>query len=153
MIADVDVPDAVVGVIGAVGDWNNGWAWYVPHGRLVVTFNLYGFPATIAATEPLGAGHHQLEVAYKRDRAGGGPIMLLVDAAVVGEGMLTDNLPFRWQIGGGGLLIGRDTGFPVCDDYETPFPFTGTINTVTIEIPRLAPRDPRAELAAATKHE
>jgi len=153
MIADVDVADAVNGIIGAVGDWNNGWAWYALDGRLVVTFNLYGYPTTITATELLTAGHHDVVVAFKRDRAGGGAITLLVDDVVVGGGVLTDNLPFRWQIGGGGLLIGRDTGFPVCDDYETPFPFTGTINSVTIEIPRLAPREPEVELAAATKHE
>ena len=68
-------------------------------------------------------------------------------------GQLPRDLPFRWQIGGAGLLIGRDAGFPVCDDYEPPFPFTGALHSLTIEIPRLAPRDPEAELAAAHKHE
>ena len=31
---------------------------------------------------------------------------------VVGESQLPADLPFRWQIGGAGLLIGRDRGFP-----------------------------------------
>ena len=52
------------------------------------------------------------------------------------------NLPFRWQIGGAGLLVGRDRGFPVCDDYQPPFPFTGTLHQIVLEIPSLEPRAP-----------
>ena len=47
-------------------------------------------------------------------------------ARVVAEGPLPRRLPMRWQIGGAGLLVGRDRGFPVCDDYQPPFAFTGT---------------------------
>ena len=48
-------------------------------------------------------------------------------APTVARGTVPADLPFRWQIGGTGLLIGRDRGFPVCDDYQPPAPFTGTI--------------------------
>jgi hypothetical protein len=63
------------------------------------------------------------------------------------------DLPFRWQIGGTGLLIGRDRGFPVCDDYRPPFPFTGTIRHVAIEAPPASPRDTAAEVRQALRHE
>ena len=46
---------------------------------------------------------------------------------------LPGDLPFRWQIGGGGLLVGRDSGFPVTAEYEPPFEFAGEIHGVTIE--------------------
>jgi hypothetical protein len=62
-------------------------------------------------------------------------------------------MPLRWQIGGAGLLIGRDRGFPVCDDYRPPFAFTGTLEQVVIEVPALAPRDAGQEAAAALRRE
>jgi len=42
-----------------------------------------------------------------------------------------------------------DRGFPVCDDYDPPFPFTGTVDRVEIEIPHFAPRPDDAARAAA----
>ena len=78
---------------------------------------------------------------------------MTIDGAAVATGRLGRSLPFRWQIGGGGLLIGRDAGFPVCDDYRPPFPFTGTLHEVTIELPGLAPRDPATEVALALHRE
>jgi hypothetical protein len=75
----------------------------------------------------------------------------------VGDRALPADLPFRWQIGGTGLLVGRDRGFPVCDDYTPPFPFTGSLHRLTFEIPSLAPQDVPvdvdAEVAAALQHE
>ena len=62
-------------------------------------------------------------------------------------------MPLRWQIGGAGLLVGRDRGFPVCDDYRPPFSFTGTIERLVLEVPALAPRDAVQETAAALHRE
>ena len=39
------------------------------------------------------------------------------------------------QIGGGGLRLGHDTGFPVSDAYTPPFPWTGVLHTVTFRDP------------------
>jgi arylsulfatase len=88
---------------------------------------------------PLGPGDHELGLAYERqgDRR---TIRLRVDDEVVAEGELPEDLPFRWQVGGGGLLIGRDVGFPVSDDYKPPFPISADLRSVTFEIPMLAPK-------------
>jgi len=51
------------------------------------------------------------------------------------------------------MLLGRDRGFPVCDDYTPPFPFTGTLRQLVLEIPSLAPRDGRDEVAEALHRE
>jgi arylsulfatase len=72
---------------------------------------------------------------------------------VLAEGEVPVSLPLRWQIGGAGLSIGRDRGFPVCDDYSPPFPFSATLRRVTLEIPGRAPRDGRREVATALRHE
>jgi len=38
------------------------------------------------------------------------------------------------MLGSTGLDIGRDALSPVADDYEPPFPFTGTIEKITFSI-------------------
>ena len=49
--------------------------------------------------------------------------------------------------------VGRDRGFPVCDDYQPPAAFAGTIERVVIEVPALMPADAVAETAAALHRE
>ena len=39
------------------------------------------------------------------------------------------------QIGGGGLRVGHDAGFPVSDDYAPPYPWSGELHTVTFTAP------------------
>jgi arylsulfatase len=142
-------------VVCALGDWNNGWAWYLLGGQPVATFCLFGEPHRAASPVALDGGAHELGLRYERARAGGGPVTLLVDGAPVAEVVLPEDLPFRWQIGGAGLLIGRDAGFPVCDDYRTPFPFGGTIDTLVVESHSLAPRAGAAgeAVSQAVRHE
>jgi arylsulfatase A-like enzyme len=157
LIADVETAADTEGIVCALGDWSNGWAVYVLDGRLVATFNLFGTPYRIAAPEPVPSGHHALGVEYRREPPAGGAVTLLVDGDAVHDGRLPADLPFRWQIGGAGLLVGRDRGFPVCDDYRPPFPFTGELHQIAFEIPALArrgvPVDADAEITAALQHE
>jgi arylsulfatase len=47
---------------------------------------------------------------------------------------------------GAGLHVGRDRGFPVCDDYRPPFAFTGTIERI-----ELASGNPGARVDRATE--
>jgi arylsulfatase len=155
LIAEIAEPGD--GIVAALGDWNSGWAVYVLGGRPLVAFSLFNQLTRVASPVALPAGAHELTLRYRTD---GSALTLLVDGDVVAEGALTGHLPFRWQIGGGGLLIGRDTGFPVCDDYTPPFEFTGVITAVHIEIPRLAPPPgvavsaaDAADIAAALKRE
>ena len=150
LVAEVEVPEGGgEGVICALGDWSNGWAWYLLEGRPVVAFNLFGAPCRVAADAPLTGGEHTLEVAYGREPAGGGPLTLCVDGAAVAEGRLPEDLPFRWQIGGAGLRLGRDAGFPVSDDYRPPFPFSGVIHQVAVESAGYAPPADRPDVAVA----
>jgi arylsulfatase A-like enzyme len=152
LLAEIEVAAAPVGILCALGDWSSGWAWYLVQGKPVITFSILGEVFRFAAAEPIGAGRHTIAAEY--DWKGKESVMrLAVDGKVVAEGPLPRRMPLRWQIGGAGLLVGRDRGFPVCDDYQPPFPFTGTIHRVVIEVPALAPRDAVQETAAALHRE
>jgi arylsulfatase A-like enzyme len=154
VLADVEIPDRdAEGILCALGDWNSGWALYLLDGALVVTFNLFSAVHRIATPAPVSAGRHVVGAEYRRRPPAGGPVTLLVDGEVVHDGTLAADLPFRWQIGAAGMLLGRDRGFPVCDDYASPFPFTGTLREVVFEIPALAPRGALGEIAEAMHRE
>jgi len=142
------------GVIVALGDWSNGFALYLLDGRPRMTINLFGDPVTASSDEVIGPGSHTVAAEYRREPAGGGPMAVGIDGALACEPVrLPADLPFRWQIGGAGMFVGRDTGFPVCEDYAPPFPFTGNLCDVTIESLALAPPDPESELAVGLHHE
>ncbi len=144
LTAAVEVPeDGGEGVVCALGDWSNGWAWYLVDGRPAAAFCLFGDLHGVVAPIALDAGARRIGLTYSRVPTGGGPVALSVDGATVAQVTLPEDLPFRWQIGGAGLLIGRDAGFPVSDDYRPPFPFTGTIDHLAVESAALAPRTGR----------
>ena len=154
MVADVVVPDGgASGVLTALGDWHNGWATYVVDGRPTVALSLFGDVVRLAGSAALAPGRRQIQVLYRRAARGGGPIALCIDGVTVARAQVPTDLPFRWQIGGTGLLVGRDRGFPVCDDYQPPAPFSGVIEKVTLEALLLLPRDVQAEIEALLRHE
>lgn len=143
----------VDGVLAALGDWNNGWALYLLAGCPVVAFSILGTPVRIAATSALAAGARLVAVDYRRGKEPGGPLTISVDGDEIASGAVPLDLPFRWQIGGAGVLVGRDRGFPVCDDYTPPFPCTGALSSLILESPRARAADTDAEVLAALRHE
>lgn len=140
------------GVVAALGDWSNGYALYLLGGCPVLAVNLFGALVRVAASGRVPAGEHTLGVEYTREHGGGGPVVLSLDGETVAEGRLPRDLPFRWHIGGAGLLVGRDRGFPVCDDYTPPFACTAAIAEVVLEATRIAGARP-TEVQTALKRE
>jgi hypothetical protein len=98
-------------------------------------------------------GECEIGVEYVRVGAGGGALTITVGGEEVGRGTVGRDLPFRWQIAGGGLLLGHDRGFPVCGDYEPPFPCTAEIRQVVIEQPGTPMQLSEEEVAASLRHE
>ena len=110
-----------------------GWALYLLDGRLVVTFNLQGTPERLVASERPPAGTHKLELLHTEGSdANDHAISLALNGRAVGAMDLSDNL-LAVQFRLGRLMVGRDYGTPVGDDYRPPFPFTGHIRRVICE--------------------
>jgi arylsulfatase len=153
LTARVTVEEGAAGVLCALGDWNNGFAWYLRAGCPVFAVSLFSAAHRVGADAALPAGTHELAVGYRRVPEGGGLLWLSVDGRPVAGGRLPTDLPFRWQIAGAGLLVGRDRGLPVSDDYRPPFPFTGTIHELRVEAGAPVPPSAAADLAAVLRHE
>jgi arylsulfatase len=151
--AAVTVPEeGAHGVLAALGDWSGGWALLLEAGRPVFTLNLHGSPTRIVGEQGVPPGEHVVGISFEPS-APGGTFVLDVDGTDVARSTIARDLPVRWQVGGAGLSIGRDVGFPVDDSYEPPFPFTGTLSEVRVEVAALAPADPADEIALALQHE
>lgn len=154
LAARLAIPDGgASGVLAALGDWHNGFAAYLVDGRPAVAFCLFGDTVRVAADAPLPPGARTVEVLFRRAQQGGGPLALRVDGEIVARGTIPTDLPFRWQIGGAGLLVGHDRGFPVCDDYRPPATFTGEIVDLTLDALGVLPRDVRKEIEALLRNE
>lgn len=151
--AHVEVPEGGgEGVLCAMGDWSNGWALVVLGGRPAFLLNDVGRGSSIVAADILPAGAHRVGFRLVSDGAGGGVGAVLVDGSPVAaqdmpRGMGASGL----QIGGGGLRLGHDAGFPVSDDYWPPFPWTGVLHQVTFDGD--APAVSQPELEAALRRE
>lgn len=139
LIADIACPNdqPASGVVCAQGDWLGGWACYLLDGSLVVTFNFGIEPSQIVATASLSAGKHRISIEYEPVSVRKGAVRAGVDGEwllVAGQDSIAVPAPWRRSVRVPKLIIGRDWGFPVCEDYQPPFPFTGGIDSITLEV-------------------
>lgn len=150
--ADVDVPeDGGSGVLAAMGDWSNGWALVVIDGAASLQLNLTSTPYEVRSTERLPAGRHRVGFRFLgRERQG----VLLCDDRVIASAPLPEGMGASGiQIGGGGLRVGHDAGFPVSDAYQPPYPWTGTLHSVTFhQSPAALDDEALAEALARLMH-
>ena len=121
------------GVLGALGDWNQGWAWYALNDRMVFALSLHGTVLRAITEAPIGAGSHQAGVEFRPGSRAGGDLLVTLDGDTVAAMEVPTDLPARWQHGHPGLFVGHDQGLPVCDDYRPPFGFTGTLHEIVLE--------------------
>lgn len=145
--AEVDVPDGgVEGVLYARGSHNVGHSFFVQGGRLQFDYNALGDHHRVTAPVTLGAGPHTLTARFDRDGAGG---TLTIGAD--GTDLASIEIPrLVRMLGSTGLDVGRDALSPVVDDYDPPFPWTGTIRRITF---RIRSRADAADIAAVARTE
>ena len=99
-------------------------------------------------TAPVGPLEGRHELAARFERAGPGGVLVL---SVDGEDVASTEVPqLVRMLGSTGLDIGRDALSPVVDDYEGPFAFTGTIESVVFSI---RSRGDAGDVAAAARTE
>lgn len=155
LVAEVDVPDGGgEGVLAAIGDWTNGWAFVVLDGRPAMLLNVVSREYRIVADERLRAGFRRVGFRFRPDGSGGGEATISVDEEPVASAALPEGVGMSGiQIGGGGLRIGRDAGFPVTDDYTPPFAWTGTLHRVVFDASRPSARQVEAAAEETLRRE
>jgi hypothetical protein len=145
--ADIDAPDGKVeGVLYARGGHNVGHSFFVKDGELHFDYNALGRHHRAAAPLAMTPGRHSLAVRFEREGPGG-TLTLSLD----GDDLTSIEIPkLVRMLGSTGLDVGRDALSPVVDDYEAPFPFTGTIDRITFNI---RSRRDAADIAATARTE
>ncbi|MEY2423671.1 MAG: hypothetical protein QOI95_3738 [Acidimicrobiaceae bacterium] len=150
--ADVEVPDgapAVEGVLLAMGTTLGGWSFHVLDGRLRYAHNYVGkVCAVVESDEVVSPGPHQLAMSFFTAGDFKATAKLLIDGRVVGEGLIERLTPVRHSLTGGGITCGWEQGPPVAPGYTAPFPFTGTLRRVVVDVSGEPYRDPEAEFEA-----
>jgi arylsulfatase len=153
--ADVEIPQGgAEGVLLSQGGNDGGYALYVQNGKLSYAYNYVGRNLYyVESTDAVAPGRHQLRFEFavtdKPDIAHGkgapGKGQLYIDGKLVGQGDIPLTNPLAI-----GLLstinCGADVGAPVTPKYKPPFPFTGKIYKVTVDVSGDLIHDHEAEL-------
>jgi len=140
--ATVEIPQGgAEGVLLSQGSAAGGYSLYMKDGALHYVHNyvsrgLY----RVFSPEPIPAGAHELRFEFEptgepdlpKGRGSAGLLQLYVDGTLVAEGEAPVTTPFA--ISPGALTCGSNPGSPVTPEYSSPFPFTGTLHGVTVDV-------------------
>ncbi|MDE2754309.1 MAG: arylsulfatase, partial [Gemmatimonadota bacterium] len=143
--ADIVREGAGEGVILAHGGYAGGYALYVRDNRLVYEQNCGDDHTRIISDEDLPT-RASVEFSFTKTGENRGVGVLTVDGRESARGDLPRMLGGLFTIEG--LDVGQDTATPVSDQYEAPFPFSGAIESIVIEVDDDQALDP-AQLAEA----
>jgi len=136
--AEVEIPPGgAEGMLNTLGGRFGGYGLYLLKGKPVFAYNLLAVehfrwegPATLMP------GKHTIVFDFKYDGPGfgkGGTGRLSVDGEEVASKMIPHTIPFI-ATDDESFDVGVDTRFPVNDDYEVPFQFTGKLDKLTIKL-------------------
>ena len=154
--ADVEIPvGGAEGVIFSHGGSDGGYSLYMQDGKLHYVHNYVAKEYFhVESTEDVPTGSHKLrfefEVTGPPDIHAGkgvpGLAQLYFDGRLVGQAEFPYTTPLVFGVAGGALECGMDSGSPITPEYKPPFEFTGTIDTVTVDISGELIRDSEAEM-------
>jgi arylsulfatase len=123
-----------------------GHSFFLKDGELHFDYNALGTHQRASAPVSLSTGRHELTARFERDGQAG-TLFIGVD----GDELASVEIPkLIRMLGSTGVDIGRDALSPVVDDYDGPFPFTGTIDNVLFQI---RSRRDAADIAATARAE
>jgi arylsulfatase A-like enzyme len=141
--ADVDIPEGgAEGALLSFGGTDGGISLFVKDGKLQHVQNYVARDFLhVESQEPVPAGRHSLryefEVTGAPDIPSGkgvpGRAQLYIDGELVGQAEYPHTTPLSMGLTGG-WSVGDDPGAPVSPYYASPFPFSGTIHSVTIDL-------------------
>ena len=132
------------GVLYATGTENSGVSIFVQHDRLVVDYNAFDDHTILESDVTLPDGDVMVTVSVRRGASRTGSMHVAIDGAPAGA----VELPlFMSMMSSVGPSIGEDHGSAVSQRYEAPFPFTGTLHEIEIQL--LSREDAEARDAVA----
>ena len=152
--ADVEIPaGGAEGVLLAQGGDAGGYAFYMKDGQLCFLYNYVGLDRfeVLAEDGGLTEGRHALRYEFEPtgepDIANGkgtpGRGQLYIDGKLVGASEFPHTTPLFFELEG--LSCGFDFGAPAAE-YAPPFPFTGTIRQVSVDLAGELIKDDEAEM-------
>lgn len=140
LTAEVEIPaDGADGVLFAQGGITAGWSFYVQDRKLVFAHNFIDmarYRVTSSETIPTGKATLAATFTYggKPDEFGkGGTVVLSANGKEIGRGDIAHTTPLRYSLYEG-QDIGQDDGSPVDDAYAAPFPFSGKLDRLTVDL-------------------
>jgi arylsulfatase len=109
----------------------------------------------VSTADPLPSGEHKLRFEFEptgppdMDQGKGAPgrLQLYLDGALVAEAEAPVTTPFMFNPGA--LTCGANPGSPVTPDYRSPYRFTGTLHSVTVDVSGELIVDHESEMRAA----
>ena len=155
--AKVDLPeDGAEGVLLSQGTAAGGYSLFIQDQRLHYVHNYVGRSLhKVSTADPLPTGEHELRFEFEPtgqpDMAQGkgapGRLQLYVDGSLVAEAEAPVTTPF--MLNPGALTCGANPGSPVTPDYPSPYRFTGTLHSVTVDVSGELIVDSEIEMRAA----
>ncbi|MBV9952023.1 MAG: arylsulfatase [Acidimicrobiia bacterium] len=135
------------GVLYATGTENSGLSVFVQGDRFVVDYNAFDAHTVVESSVEVPVGGSVLTARFRRGEGRAGTLEVLVDGVSAGEA----ELPlFMRMMSSVGASVGYDHGSAVSPRYAAPFPFTGTLHEVEIQL-LTKPADGTAEAEARTE--
>jgi hypothetical protein len=141
--ADAEIPAAgAEGVLLSMGGVDGGYSFYVKDGKLCYAHNYVGKEIMIVRSKDnVPAGRHDLRFEFeptgkpdiRNGKGSPGRAQLYIDKKLVGQIEMAVTTPVSYGIGAG-LSVGADVGSPITSDYKAPFPFTGKLYTVKVDV-------------------
>ena len=119
------------GVLIAYGGADSGYSFYIQDNHLIYEYNFCGMPYVIKSDCEVPTGECTVSFEYQKKDAVNGTGTLYIDGQACGSAELK-TLPA--EISCEGLDVGRDSRAPVSRNYSDEFPFTGSFESVTIEL-------------------
>ncbi len=132
--AEIQVSQGEVeGVILSAGNRFGGYALYCKKGHLYYAYSFGARDSTMLKSyDPLPVGKVSVKFEFEKTAEKQGIGKLYVNGLAQGDLSLKN----MWPVipNAAGIHCGHDDGSPVCEDYEPPFAFTGTISHVDVII-------------------
>lgn len=154
--ATVEIQNGSEGVLVAQGGSSGGYVLYVKNHRLHYAYNYVGVEHhRVTSDVTIPEGRHELRFEFEptskpdiqHGKGAPGRAQLYIDRKLAGQIQLPVTIPIDIGITEG-LTCGRDEGSSVTTDYATPFPFTGKLEQVVVDVSGEVIVDKEAEMRA-----